>query len=87
MPVAESEVRCERCANRHPTRKPPLLATVRGTEVLAPVRLEQRDARRLGIPRGGLFWRRPPLNPDGEWVLRCRRCGQVRLFRVPVARV
>lgn len=79
--TAELEIRCRRCAVRHPARKAPLLATVRGTEVLLPVRMDGAQAKRLGIPRAGLFWRKPTFDPEGRAVLRCRRCGQVTYYR------
>lgn len=83
MPTAvEVEIRCERCAQRHPDRKAPLLATLRGSELLEPIRLTVKQSRRLGVPRSGLFWRRPVYDLDGRAVLRCRRCGQVR-YLVP----
>lgn len=80
--IEETEIRCERCAREHHGRRPTLLATVRGREVLQPVRLDRFAARRLGLPRAGLFWRRPAVNQDGRYVLRCRRCKTVRLLAV-----
>lgn len=65
------------CARKH--ARAPLLATWHGTRLLQPVRMDSAQARKLGIPRSGLFWAEPVVNPDGEAVLRCRRCGTVRL--------
>lgn len=81
----EVEVRCVACARRHPRRTPPLLAVLRGGQILEPARLESVKARELGVARGGLFWRKALVNPDGEAVLRCRRCGRVRLVRIEQA--
>ncbi len=79
--VTEVEIRCEHCAVRHPERKAPLLATRRGPEILEPVRLDGRTAKRLGIPRSGLFWARPAVR-DGCAALRCRRCKTLTLLPI-----
>lgn len=72
-------MRCQRCHERH-HRRPPLLATIRGVEILVPLRIGARKAREGGIARGGMWWRAPAV--DGrDVILRCRRCDM--LARVP----
>lgn len=68
------EVRCARCLERH-ARRPSLLATIRGAEILVPVRLGSRKAKEAGVARSGLFWKKP-AEQDGYVFLRCRRCHQ-----------
>ena len=72
----ETEVRCGRCELTVKHRRPPLLATVRGNEILMPVRIGARKARAGGVGRAGMFWRRPD-EVDEDVLLRCRRCGMV----------
>ena len=66
-------MRCQRCRERN-RHRPPLLATIRGTEILVPYRLGARRAREGGVARAGMFWR-APAEDHGDVILRCRRCG------------
>lgn len=83
MSVTETEIRCAACAAAHPGRRAPLLATIHGHVVLVPVRLSQRDARRLNVPRSGLWWQKATVDDAGRAILACRRCGGVEAYTTP----
>lgn len=72
--AVEVEVRCRACHERHPRRKPALLATIEGTRILVPYRMGANKARAGHVARTGMFWK-APAEDHGDVILRCRRCG------------